>query len=128
MNAHNCPPGTLRRVIIESPYGAKHPDGTEDLLTVARNRRYLQRCILDCLTRGESPYASHQMLTDALRDADPEERALGIEAGFAWAPAGEVPVAVYVDYGVSPGMRMALNRHEAEGREVVFRCIGGNEQ
>lgn len=62
------------RVIIESPYAGD----------VERNKKYLQRCIRFCLRNGESPYASHQMLTEALDDNDPIQRHAGIAAGFAW--------------------------------------------
>lgn len=87
----------MRLVIIESPFS-----GDE-----ARNRIYLQRCIRDCLDRGESPYASHQMLTDALRDSVPKERAHGIAAGFEWRKVAEATV-VYEDYGESAGMRAGI--------------------
>ena len=117
----------MRLVIIESPFS-----GDE-----ARNRIYLQRCIRDCLARGESPYASHQMLTDALRDSVPEERAQGIAAGFEWRKVAEATV-VYEDYGISGGMRTGiddahrLNRALAElralGRPIEYRRIGPNPE
>jgi len=108
----------MKLVVIESPYAGD----------VERNKRYLQRCILDCLKRGESPYASHQMLTEALCDAIPEDRAFGIHAGFAWAPAADL-IVFYVDYGTSAGMQKAHDWHVAEGRDnIEFRCIGENEQ
>ena len=43
--------------------------------------------IRDCIARGESPYASHQMLTEALDDTNPIERNAGIQAGLAWRHA-----------------------------------------
>ena len=104
----------MKLVIIESPYKGN----------VALHERYLRACIRDCLKRGESPYASHRMLTDALNDNVPEERALGIEAGFAWAHAGvlhegatqelddfeEVKHVFYVDFGYSTGMLLAKRK------------------
>jgi hypothetical protein len=86
----------MKRVIIESPYAGN----------VARNKLYLQYCIRDCLRRGESPYASHQMLTEALDDNDPEQRKLGMEAGFAWSEVVAMHV-FYLDLGWSPGMKVA---------------------
>jgi hypothetical protein len=67
----------MKLVIIESPYKGNVP----------RNKLYLRACIRDCIMRGESPYASHRMLTDALDDDDPREREIGIKAGLAWRNA-----------------------------------------
>ena len=64
----------MKLVVIESPYAGD----------VERNLRYLDACIRDCIGRGESPYASHKILTTALDDNDPEQRKLGIAAGLAW--------------------------------------------
>jgi len=106
----------MKRVIIESPY-AGH---------VYRNMEYLRRCVVDSLSRGESPYASHAFFTQFLDDKVPEERKLGIEAGLAWASAAE-SVIVYLDYGISGGMKFGIDRHKAEGRAITFRHIGENE-
>lgn len=86
-------------VIVESPYA-----GDVDL-----NMRYLRACLRDCILRGESPYASHGLLTQpgVLDDLDPEQRALGIAAGFAWREAAAVTV-FYTNLGWSNGMRAAL--------------------
>jgi hypothetical protein len=112
----------MRLVIIESPFGAP----TAEL--VERNKRYLRACIRDALKRGESPYASHRMLTDALDDGDPEERKLGIAAGFAWRAMADVTV-VYTDLGISFGMQAGIehateialarwDRHKLEFRRL----------
>lgn len=113
----------MKLVIIESPYKGD----------VARNKRYLQACIRDCLRRGESPYASHQMLTDALDDKDPEQRNLGIEAGLSWRRARQailvddsdaeigtlrhdfVRPVFYVDLGITDGMNRAMNAYVTDG-------------
>lgn len=116
----------MRRVIIESPYAGN----------VAEHMRYLQRCIRDCVARGESPYASHQMLTQALDDATPSERARGIEAGFAWREAADATV-VYTDYGISGGMRCGItdaewyirkDRPDLNVHALEYRTIGRNPE
>lgn len=58
----------------------------------------------------------------ALDDSDPEERALGIEAGLAWGVEAEATV-VYTDLGISRGMRYGIERAEKEGRPVEYRLI-----
>tara|TARA_R110000868_G_scaffold384138_1_gene651515 strand:- start:88 stop:420 length:333 start_codon:yes stop_codon:yes gene_type:complete len=83
----------MKRVVIESPYAGD----------VEKNKAYARACVLDCLSRGEAPIASHLLLTQVLDDADPEQRAAGIAAGVAWHVVADL-VAFYVDHGWSPGM------------------------
>jgi hypothetical protein len=99
----------IKRVVIESPYAGD----------VALNLRYLRACMRDCLLRGEAPFASHWLYTQpgVLDDNNPEERDLGIRAGFAWRSAADVTV-VYIDLGVTPGMRMGIEDAKANGRIV----------
>lgn len=93
----------MRLVIIESPYSGS----TE--VDIERNRIYLQRCIRDSIIRGESPYASHQMLTQALDDNNKEERQIGIKAGYSWWEAVSA-IVFYTDLGWSSGMKQAYER------------------
>lgn len=102
----------MKRVQLESPFAGD----------VGANKAYLQRCIRDCIARGESPYASHQMLTDALDDTDPEQRAAGIKAGFAWRSAAELTV-FYVDRGWSRGMLLGLQDCLHNGRPYEERRL-----
>lgn len=71
----------MRRVYVESPYGSNDPE------TIRRNIEYARACLCDCLLRGEAPFASHLLYTQVLRDEVPEERELGMEAGFSWGGA-----------------------------------------
>jgi hypothetical protein len=106
----------MKPVIIESPYAGD----------VERNRAYLNAAILDCLRRGETPYASHKMLVDSLDDLIEEERNAGIHAGFAMAEAlGATTARVfYIDHGMSGGMRCGLEHAEKLGQPVTYRTIG----
>lgn len=114
----------MLRVCIESPFGTR-PDGTRaSPEEVARNVRYLHRCILDSLRRGEAPYASHRFFPGILDDATPEERELGIQAGFAWGAAADL-VAIYEDMGaLTPGMIRGLERAQRAGQRIEWRHIG----
>ncbi len=101
----------MRRVVVESPFKGD----------LERNKRYLESCLRDCvLNRGESPYASHKMLTDCLDDDKPEERQLGIEAGFAWKQDAEL-TAFYVDLGWSDGMKLARDYCREAGHRYHVR-------
>lgn len=111
------PPEVSKRVIIESPYGAADATG------VAANVAYLQRCIRHAvLVCGESPYASHQMLTQALDDRNTSERNAGIEAGFLWRYAAEM-TAVYLDRGLSRGMVLGIQDALKKNRPVELRAF-----
>lgn len=94
----------MNRVIIESPFAGD----------VERNLRYLRACMRDCVrARGETPYASHGLLTQpgVLDDSVLEERNLGIEAGYAMWPAMNI-IAFYIDLGWSSGMMRAKMRYD----------------
>ena len=86
----------MKRVIIESPLSGDF----------ARNVRYARLCCLDSLQRGEAPYASHLIYTQKLDDRIPEQRKMGMEAGFFWAEAAHLR-AFYMDLGFSNGMMEA---------------------
>jgi len=104
----------VRRVILESPYAGD----------VDQNTDYARACMRDCLLRGEAPFASHLLYTQpgVLRDKNNDERQLGIEAGLAWGPVAEATV-VYIDHGISAGMRQGIDRAEMEGRPVERRRL-----
>lgn len=100
-------------VIIESPYA-----GNLEL-----NKKYLDAAILDCCLRGESPYASHKMLTDALDDQDKDQRELGIKLGFEFHKVAE-KVVVYTDLGLSTGMKQGIKNAVDLNIPVEKRTLG----
>lgn len=115
--------GKVIRVVVESPFG-RNVDGSKCTPEeYARNTRYLNRALLDCLRRGESPYASHRFFPGLLDDTDPEERKLGIAAGMVWAGAAQL-AAIYADHGVNESMNKAIKKHEENGIPVELRYIG----
>lgn len=77
----------------------------------------------DSLLRGEAPYASHVIFDQRglLDDAVASERDAGMFAGFAWGSQADVR-AVYVDHGVSTGMRLGI-RQRPPGQVVEFRRL-----
>lgn len=102
----------MKKVVIESPLSGDF----------ARNIRYARLCGLDCIRRGEAPYASHLLMTQFLDDALPEERKVGMGAGFEWAKAGEL-VAVYQDFGISSGMQMGIDNAKQRGQTIEYRNL-----
>lgn len=104
----------MKLVIVESPLKGNRE----------ANKAYAKRCMLDSLNRGEAPYASHLLFDQPglLDDDDPDERQLGMLAGFAWGEAADL-VAVYTDRGISIGMIEGLKRHKENGIPIEFRRV-----
>lgn len=103
-------------VVVESPYAGD----------IEKNMRYLRACMRDCILRHEAPYASHALYTQpgVLKDEVPEERKLGIEAGFAFRPRTQKTV-VYIDLGYSTGMKYGIKHAEEIGHPIEYRTLGG---
>lgn len=104
------------RVVIESPYAGD----------IERNMQYLDRCMEDCIWRGESPYASHFIIPRFLDDADPPSRLFGLEAGHAWGLVADY-IAVYTDLGISEGMQAAITHYTAHNKTIVYRSLDGDD-
>lgn len=105
----------MKRVIIESPYAGN----------IELNEIYGEICMNDCLVNhNESPYASHLLYTRTwvLRDHRPEERKLGIEAGFYWREVAEQS-NFYVDLGMTDGMKLGIDDCEKKGKPYEIRRL-----
>lgn len=104
----------MRRVILESPYAGD----------VEANVAYGRRCLRDSLIRGEAPIASHLLYAQpgVLDDSVSFERDLGIGAGLAWRHVADASV-VYVDRGISDGMRRGIAAARESGLPVEFRSL-----
>ncbi len=109
----------MRRIVVESPYAGN----------VYEHIVYARRAMADCLARGEAPFASHLLYTQegVLCDNIPEERELGIHAGFAWRDCA-CGIVFYVDYGWSRGMDAAWDLAWKRGQLpiIAVRTIGRN--
>ncbi len=99
---------------MESPYAGE----------VEENVKYARACLRDCLLRGEAPFASHLLYTQpgVLDDAIPEERKHGIEAGLAFRAVVKKS-AIYVDRGISGGMKHGIEDAKKSGRTVEYRSL-----
>lgn len=128
----------MQLVILESPFApnlehdwAKKTYETQAEFEAAkareldRNVRYARAAMRDCLVNhGEAPSASHLLYTQdgVLDDTIPEERQLGIDAGLTWRHAAEKTV-VYLDRGLSGGMKYGIKKALADGKTVVGRYL-----
>lgn len=102
----------MRRVILETPFAGD----------VERNRSYAVKCMRDCLLRGEAPFASHLLYTQALNDFDPKQREIGMTAGFAWRETADATI-VYDDLGISSGMQRGIDHAKRIGQLIEFRKL-----
>ena len=108
----------MKRVVIESPFAGNTPEER------AENLEYAKACMLDSLRRGEAPFASHLLYTQVLDDALTDDRELGIAAGLSLVRGFEL-TAVYIDRGLSPGMKRGLTAAGRARRTYVVRSIQG---
>lgn len=99
-------------VVLESPYAGD----------VVRNQAYAIKAMRDCFRRGEAPFASHLLYTEALIDEDPIQRQLSIDSGLAWACHASKSV-VYIDYGISRGMAYGIQHAKACDRMIMYRRL-----
>ena len=108
----------MKRVVVESPYA-----GDEKQIEI--NEIYGELCMHDCLVNhNESPYASHLLYTRkwVLRDDHPEERKLGIDAGFYWRDVAEKS-NFYVDLGITNGMNLGIDDCNDKRKEFELRSL-----
>ena len=108
----------MERVIIETPFKGNNYENTEE------NLRFARACGHDCFSRGEAFFASHLLYTQygVLDDKISEERALGIEGGFAWKDVADATV-VYVNRGISKGMQAGIKRTIKIGQRFEYRSL-----
>lgn len=106
----------MKRVLIESPFSGDR----------AAHTKYLRLCMFDSLARAdEAPFASHALYTQFLNDQVPAEREHGLQCGFQWGMVAEL-CAVYVDEGISDGMRRGIALARAHNIPIEFRSLNPN--
>ena len=118
-------------VVIESPYAGRS-SLPWPLSIIGRwwnrvqNVRYARALMRDSLMRGEIPIASHLLYTQPgiLRDWIPEERSLGINAGFAWGRHA-VKRIIGLNRGWSSGMRLGVDSAKNLGQKIEYRRLPG---
>lgn len=108
----------MKLVAIESPLGAA------SRAQIEANKHYARSCLKDSLSRGEAPFASHLLYDQPgiYDDLVPNERSQGITAGLAWTSQAQL-CAVYVDFGISTGMRMGIQSAERRRIPIEYRAF-----
>ena len=84
-----------------------------------RNAKYAAALTRTAVMKGYTPITPHLYLTQALDDRNPEERALGMEAGLhLLEPCEAIMIGGY--YGISEGMRYEIERAHRLGKTFLF--------
>ncbi|MBI2109758.1 hypothetical protein HYT58_01135 [Candidatus Woesearchaeota archaeon] len=108
-------------VDIETPYSGKNEK------EIRRNLLYARACMRDSLMRGEIPFASHLLYTQPgiLDDDVLEEREKGIMAGKELIESlPNIVTVIYLDLGISNGMRDGIDLANERKRVVEYRSLG----
>jgi len=109
-------------ICVESPCGSSDKDIFES------NRLYLKRCMRYVFDKRCKPIASHALyaFSGMLDDSNPKDRALGIKAGLELNSLAD-EAWFFTDYGMSPGMKKALDHWISVGKDVRILSIGRND-
>jgi hypothetical protein len=103
----------VKRVYIASPFRGSSAEETR------QNIVYARLCMLDSLERGEAPYLSHLLYTQAWSE---QRRSEGLAAGDAWREVADL-VALYTDLGESGGMQRAVMSAVRQGIPTATRSV-----
>lgn len=89
-----------------------------------RNLLYVRRALRDSLMRGEAAFAPHALYTlpDVLDDEKTMERNMGISSGFSVLARCDL-LAVYHDFGISPGMKAEIDLAAQSSIQIAYRKI-----
>ena len=74
------------------------------------------------IRRAERPFASHALYTQFLDDTDKEERERGMRLGWDFLHSADL-VAIYMDRGLTDGMRRGVGRAESVGVPTEVRYL-----
>lgn len=112
----------IRKVYVETPYSGN----------IEENVDYAIRCMRDCLARGEAPFLSHLLYTQAPEGrgfvADDSEhvtsvgRHAAINAAQEWRKVADATV-VYTDRGMSGGMHAGIAHAKTVGQAIEYRSL-----
>lgn len=106
-----------KNVILITPFMS------EDPALAMKMSRYAVRCTKDSLLKNEAPIASQLFFYQTLSDKDPIERDIGLQCQLSWLKVADI-VAVYVDFGITPAMKVAMNNAILLQKKIEYRTIG----
>lgn len=106
-----------KTAVIISPFMVEYPS-KKDLFY-----RYAKRCAQDSMRRNEAPLVSHVFYYDLFGYSTVAiERDLGFNSQLAWIRKCDL-VVVYSDYGMTQGMKAAVDYAKFKNKKIEFRVI-----
>lgn len=113
---------SIRRVYVVSPYsGATSPWWIRPFVRW-QNVRFARKCMDDCFRYGEAPFVPHLLYTQIFNDDNSDERRLGCVMACVWLKQSH-HLAVYLDRGITPGMRSEIAIAQAANITVEYRRL-----
>lgn len=106
-----------KNVILVTPFMNEDPAMAEKM------KRYGKRATRDSILKNEAPLASHLFYYSVLNDRDPIERDIGLQSQLSWLKVADL-VVVYVDFGITPAMKVAINNAQLLVKRIEYRTIG----
>lgn len=106
-----------KATIILSPFMA------EDKANAHKMERYAKRCVQDSILRSEAPVANHYFYYEALNSNLSIERDIGLQSQLIWIKHCDM-VAVYIDFGITRAMELAIDTAKISNKHLEFRKIG----
>lgn len=106
-----------KNVILVTPFMAEDPSLAEKM------KRYAARATRDSVNKNEAPLASHLFYYSVLSEKDPIERDIGLQSQLSWLKVADI-VAVYVDFSITPAMKVAIENAKRLQKKIEFRTIG----
>ena len=104
-------------VIVEVPFSV------EDPALMTRYLNYSKKCIKDSFNRTEAPFLSHILYSGSLNFKVQNEKEIGFVSHASWLVVADL-IAVYIDYGITPEMQVAINIAKIRSKKVEYRSIG----
>lgn len=106
-----------KAVVIISPFMVEDPTKRELFY------RYAKRCAQDSMRRNEAPLVSHVFYYDMFGFSTVAiERDLGFNSQLTWIRKTDL-VVVYSDFGITQGMKAAIDYAKFKNKKIEFRKI-----
>lgn len=108
---------TKKLVVVETPYAS------ENVALLQRHIVYAKLCLSDSLKRGEAPLVSSLLYPQVLDDRIKLDHDLAMLCSLSWIRGCDM-VVVYIDYGITPGMQIAINTAKIKTVKIEYRQLG----
>ena len=91
---------------------------------IEKSIMYARAALTDSLSVGEAPLIQWLLYSQSLTldIVDHKDRAIILMLEFLWSAAADI-IAVYMDFGITQEMRVAIKHAEMLGKNIEYRFI-----